>query len=57
MQADTIDEAVQYLHHSIEHESLGREIELDAAILKPAEPIANLVPAAEPAQDVNSRIV
>lgn len=47
MQADTIDEAVQYLHHSIEHESLGREIELDAAIQKPAEAPAKLSPAPE----------
>ncbi len=47
MQADTIDEAVQYLHHSIEHESLGREIELDAAIQKPVEAPAKLVPAPE----------
>lgn len=47
MQADTIDEAVQYLHHSIEHESLGREIELDAAIQKPVEAPAKLAPAPE----------
>lgn len=47
MQADTIDEAVQYLHHSIEHESLGREIELDAAIQKLAEAPAKLSPAPE----------
>ena len=47
MQADTIDEAVQYLHHSIEHESLGREIELDAAIQKPVEAPAKLSPAPE----------
>ncbi|MCY2978936.1 MAG: cyanophycin synthetase [Planctomycetota bacterium] len=47
MQADTIDEAVQYLHHSIEHESLGREIELDAAIQKQVEAPAKLAPAPE----------
>jgi cyanophycin synthetase len=37
MQADTIDEAVQYLQRAFEHESLGREIDLDSAIHKPAE--------------------
>lgn len=47
MQADTIDEAVQYLHHSIEHESLGREIELDAAINKPADAPGKVAQAIE----------
>ncbi len=57
MQADTIDEAVQYLQHSIEHESMGREIELDAAILKPTEPAAKMVPVVETAPDAKSRTV
>jgi cyanophycin synthetase len=47
MQADTIDEAVQYLQHSIEHESMGREIELDAALLRPDEKVAKMVPASD----------
>ena len=55
MQADTIDEAVQYLHHSIEHESTGREIELDAAILKPTETVSKMVPSTETAPESNSR--
>jgi cyanophycin synthetase len=53
MQADTIDEAVQYLHQAIEHESLGREIELDTAIHKNSEASAKLAPATEP----NTRIL
>jgi len=57
MQADTIDEAVQYLQHSIEHESMGREIELDAAILKPTEPASKMVPIVETAPDAKSRSV
>jgi hypothetical protein len=47
MQADVIDEAVQYLHHSIEHESLGREIELDTAIQKPTEPAPKVLQTPE----------
>ena len=55
MQADVIDEAVQYLHHSIEHDRLGREIELDAAIQKPTETISKMVPSSENASESNSR--
>lgn len=47
MQADVIDEAVQYLHHSIEHESLGREIDLDSALQKPTEPSPPLTASPE----------
>jgi cyanophycin synthetase len=47
MQADVIDEAVQYLHHSIEHESLGREIDLDSALQKPVEPSPKLAASPE----------
>ena len=32
MQADVIDETMQYLQHKMEHQSLGREIDLDAAM-------------------------
>jgi cyanophycin synthetase len=32
LQADSIDETVQYLQRSIEHENLGREIDLDSAL-------------------------
>ncbi len=32
LQADTIDATVQYLQRAIEHENLGREIDLDAAL-------------------------
>jgi cyanophycin synthetase len=47
MQADVIDEAVQYLHHSIEHESLGREIDLDSALQKSVEPSPKLAASPE----------
>ena len=44
MQADTIDEAVHYLQRAFEHESFGREIDLDSAIHKPAEPNKSAAP-------------
>jgi len=47
MKVDTISEAVQYLQHSIEHESMRREIKLDTAILKPYEKVAKMVPASD----------
>jgi hypothetical protein len=36
MQADVIDETMQYLQQKLEHQALGREIDLDSAIGKPA---------------------
>lgn len=38
MQADVIDEAVQYLRQSMDYENVGREIDLDSAIKTPAQP-------------------
>jgi hypothetical protein len=32
LQADTIDETVQYLQRAIEHNQLGREIDLNSAL-------------------------
>jgi cyanophycin synthetase len=32
LQADSIDETVQYLQRAIEHENLGREIDMDSAL-------------------------
>jgi cyanophycin synthetase len=55
MQADTIDEAVQYLQHSIEHESVGREIELDTALLKSDDKVAKMVPASELTPEAKSK--
>jgi cyanophycin synthetase len=52
MQADVIDEAVQYLHHSIEHDSVGREIDLKAALTNPVDATAPIAPTPEP----NSRV-
>ncbi len=37
MQADVIDETMQYLQQKLEHQALGREIDLDAAIGKRTE--------------------
>jgi cyanophycin synthetase len=36
MQADVIDETMQYLQQKLEHQALGREIDFDSAIGKPA---------------------
>jgi cyanophycin synthetase len=38
LQADTIDATVQYLQRAIEHENLGREIDLDVALRTKQEP-------------------
>jgi cyanophycin synthetase len=57
MQADTIDEAVQYLHHSIGQDSMAREIELDTAIQKPTESVAKMIPIAEPLPESKSRSI
>jgi cyanophycin synthetase len=51
MQADTIDEAVQYLQRAFEHESLGREIDLDSALHTPKgqdSPVAASQPTTDP---------
>ncbi len=39
MQADTIDEAMQYLQRAFEQERLGGEIDFDSAIQKPLEKV------------------
>ncbi len=39
MQADVIDEAMQYLHRSLEHDGVGREVDLDSAIHNPSESV------------------
>ncbi|MFN9437473.1 MAG: glutamate ligase domain-containing protein, partial [Planctomycetota bacterium] len=38
LQADTIDATVQYLQRAIEHENLGREIDLDVALRTKQDP-------------------
>jgi cyanophycin synthetase len=40
MQADVIDETMQYLQQKLEHQSLGREIDLDAAMGTAPQPSA-----------------
>ncbi len=54
MQADTIDEAVQYLQRAFEHESLGREIDLDSALHTPkgqSSPVATSQPTIDPGKN------
>ncbi len=51
MQADVIDETMQYLQQKLEHQALGREIDLDSAIGKPTV-ASQSPPALEPTKIV-----
>lgn len=55
MQADVIDEAVQYLRQSMDYENVGREIDLDSALKAPAQPPKVSAPLPKSAEDSNLR--
>jgi cyanophycin synthetase len=52
LQADTIDATVQYLQRAMEHENLGKEIDMDSALRnKDQDPARTMLPTKNPSKE------